>query len=96
MARPGVSEMFRVIEGGLGGVTIIKGPADGDDVRREAVRRLKVAGYDEALTRSFVTGKPLAEHLKYLKLQMDFAAAVLMKLSPVPADFRDDRYWPAG
>ena len=50
-------EMFRVIEGGLGGATIVKGPADAEDVRREAARRLKVAGYDDAQTRSFVAGR---------------------------------------
>jgi hypothetical protein len=86
--------MFRVIEGGLGGATIVKGPADAEDVRREAARRLRVAGYDDAATRSFVTGRPLPDGLKYLKLQMEFSAAALAKLSPVPADFRDDRYWP--
>ena len=88
--------MFRVIEGGLGGATIVKGPADAEDVRREAARRLKVAGYDDAQTRSFVAGRPVPAGLKYLKLQMDFAAAALVRMSPVPADFREDRYWPAG
>jgi hypothetical protein len=88
--------MFRVIDGGLGGATIVKGPADAEDVRREAARRLKLAGYDEAQTRSFVTGRPLPEGLKYLKLQMDFAAAALLKRTSVPADFRDQKYWPAG
>ena len=87
--------MFRVIEGGLGGATIVKGPADADDVRREAARRLKMAGYDEGQTRSFVTGRPLPDGLRYLKLQMDFAAAALLKMSPIPADFRDRKYWPA-
>lgn len=86
--------MFRVIEGGLGGATIVRGPADGEDVLREAARRLKAAGYDEAQTRAFVTGKPVPERLKYFRLQIDYAAAALRRRSPVPADFREDKYWP--
>jgi hypothetical protein len=87
--------MFRVIEGGLGGATIVSGPADAEDVRREAARRLKAAGYQEAVTRSFVTGRPLPDKLKYLKLKLDYAASTLMRTLPVPADFRSDKYWPA-
>lgn len=86
--------MFRVIEGGLGGATIVRGPTDGDDIRREAARRLKAAGYDDAVARGFVTGRALPERLKYLHLQMNYAAAALMRRSPIPADFRDDKYWP--
>lgn len=86
--------MFRVIEGGLGGATVIRGPADADDIAREAARRLRAAGYDEALTRSFATGRSVPEGLKYLKLQMDYARAALSRRSPTPSDFRDDKYWP--
>lgn len=87
--------MFRVIEGGLGGASIVRGPADAEDVRREAARRLKAAGYDEAQTRSFATGRPVPEGLKYFKLQIDYATAALQRHSPVPANYRDDKYWPA-
>ncbi len=86
--------MFRGIEGGLGGATVVRVPADTDDIAREAARRLKEAGYDEALARSFVTGRGIPEGLKYLKLQMDYARAALSRRSPTPADFRDDKYWP--
>lgn len=86
--------MFRVIEGGLGGATVIRGPADADDISREAARRLREAGYDEALTRSFATGRSVPEGLKYLKLQIDFARAALARRSPTPSDYRDDKYWP--
>ena len=86
--------MFRVIEGGLGGATVIRGPADADDIAHEAARRLREAGYDEAVVRSFVTGRSIPESLKYLKLQMDYARAALARRSPTPSDFRDDKYWP--
>ena len=86
--------MFRVIEGGLGGATVIRGPADADDISREAARRLKAAGYDEAVARSFATGRGVPEGLKYLKLQTDYAKAALARRSPTPSDFRDDKYWP--
>ena len=47
--------MLRLIEGGLSDGPMARAPADGDAVRREAARRLREAGYDEAATRSFVT-----------------------------------------
>lgn len=86
--------MFRVIEGGLGGATVIHAPAGADDISREAARRLRDAGYDDALARSFVSGRAVPEGLKYLKLQMDQARAALSRRSPTPPDFRDDKYWP--
>ncbi len=86
--------MFRVIEGGLGGATVIRGPADTDDISREAARRLRDAGYEEALAKSFATGRSVPEGLKYLKLQMDYARAALSRRSPTPSDYRDDKYWP--
>jgi hypothetical protein len=85
--------MLRVIEGGLSEGPMASAPADGD-VRREAALRLREAGYDEAAARSFVTGRPMPEALRYLKLQIDFAAAALQRLNPVPSDFRDAKYWP--
>lgn len=87
--------MLRLIEGGLSDGPMARAPADGDAVRREAARRLREAGYDEAATRSFVTSRPMPEALKYLKLQIDFAAEALKRLDPVPPDFRDEKYWPA-
>ena len=86
--------MFRMIEGGLGGVTVIRGPADADDISREAARRLKAAGYDDAVVRSFSTGRSVPEGLKYLKLQIDYARVALARRSPTPSDYSDDKYWP--
>lgn len=87
--------MFRVIEGGLGGATVVRGPAGAEDIAREASRRLKAAGYDDAMARSFVTGCGIPEGLKYFKLQVDYAVAALTRRSPTPVDFRDDKYWPS-
>ncbi|RYE84863.1 MAG: hypothetical protein EOP19_10615 [Hyphomicrobiales bacterium] len=87
--------MFRVIEGGLGGATIVRGPTEADEVRREAARRLKAAGYDDAVAHSFATGHSVPDGLTYLHLQMAYAAAALMRRSPIPMDYRADKYWPA-
>lgn len=86
--------MFRVIEGGLGGATIVRGPTEANEVRQEAARRLKAAGYDEAIARGFANGRGVSEGLKYLHLQMTYAASALMRRSHIPVDFRDDKYWP--
>lgn len=64
------------------------------DVRREAVRRIKAAGFDEAAVRSFMTGRAMPDELRYFKLQVEFAGEALARLTPIPADFRSDRYWP--
>jgi hypothetical protein len=80
-----------VIEGGrrTGGVPIVQ------DVRREAARRIKAAGYDQAAVQAFMSGRAVPDWLKYFKLQVEFAGDALARLSPIPADFRSDRYWPA-
>jgi hypothetical protein len=46
--------------------------------------------------REFATGVPMLASLKYLSLQIDFAAETLSRLDPIPEDFRSDGYWPAG
>lgn len=82
---------LRVIEGGrhAGGVPTA------EDVRREAARRIRAAGFDEAAVREFMTGQPMPDWLKYFKLKVEFAGEALSRLKPIPADFRSDRYWPA-
>lgn len=80
-----------VIEGGrqAGGV-----PTP-EDVRREAARRIKAAGFEEAAVREFMTGRPMPDALRYFKLKVEFASEALARLLPIPSDFRADRYWPA-
>ncbi len=94
--------MFKVIEGGRGqAAQMVERPEeDGrpsrDDVRREAARRLNESGYHPSRIREFATGVPMLASLKYLSLQIDFAAESLSRLDPIPEDFRADGYWPAG
>ncbi|NEJ23202.1 hypothetical protein GR247_23915 [Rhizobium leguminosarum] len=94
--------MFKVIEGGRGQAMQMDdrseeglGPSK-DDVRREAARRLSASGYHLSRIREFATGVPMLTSLKYLSLQIDFAAETLSRLDPIPEDFRADGYWPAG
>lgn len=91
---------FYVIEGGLGEAAG-KNRADNDtlrpsmhDVKTEAARRIKDSGYEEWRVREFVTGAPMPSALKYLCMQIEFAAEALSRLSPIPHDFRADTYWP--
>lgn len=65
-----------------------------EDVQYEARRRLKLLKLDEWRVREFVTGTPMPDHVKHLALQIDFAAEALARLSPIPADYADDVYWP--
>ncbi|MEZ2131737.1 MULTISPECIES: hypothetical protein [unclassified Sinorhizobium] len=91
---------FYVIEGGLSEAAS-KNDANGDalspsmhDVKTEAARRIKDSGYEEWRVREFVTGAPIPSALKYLRMQIEFAAEALTRLSPIPHDFRADAYWP--
>ncbi len=92
---------LRVIDGGLSrvGESVAgwgedRGPTV-DDVRREAARRLSRSGYDRLRSKELATGAPMPATLKYLRMQIDFAAEALSQLAPIPADFRSDDYWPA-
>jgi hypothetical protein len=98
----GGMRMFKVIEGGRGQAAQMDdrseeglGPSK-DDVRREAGRRLSASGYHLSRIREFATGVPMLTSLKYLSLQIDFAAETLSRLDPIPEDFHADGYWPAG
>jgi len=37
---------------------------------------------------------PMPAVLKYLAMQIDFAAEAISRLDPIPADYRSDLYWP--
>ncbi len=67
-----------------------------EDVRKEAARRIDESGYHLSRIREFATGAPMPAALRYLRMQIDFAAEALVRLDPIPADFRSDSYWPAG
>jgi hypothetical protein len=65
-----------------------------EDVEAEARRRMREGRVSEWRTREFITGTPMPSDVKYLELQIDFAARAICKLSPIPADYADDLYWP--
>lgn len=67
---------------------------DATAVHAEAHRRKGVAGLDEWQVREYVTGTPIPADLRNLCLQIDYAAQAISRLSPIPADFADDIYWP--
>jgi hypothetical protein len=84
---------FRVIEGGraTANAAAVVGEAA---VRAEAVRRLRESGCEAQQMRAMMTGSPLPPAVRYLQLQIEYAAAALSSLPAVPPDFRSDRYWP--
>ncbi len=69
-------------------------PIRPEDVEAEAARRMRDGRVNEWRVREFVTGHPMPPDIKYLELQINFAARAICKLSPIPADFADDLYWP--
>jgi len=90
---------LRVIEGGLGAAEQHDREAesrrpDREDVRREAARRLGASGYNRSRVMEFAAGVPMPAVLKYLAMQIDFAAEAISRLDPIPADYRSDLYWP--
>lgn len=91
---------FAVIEGGLGQAgaeasgSFRRQALDVEDIEAEARRRLKAIKLDEWRTREFVSGYPMPADIKHLALQIEFAAQALARLSPIPADFDSDVYWP--
>jgi NAD(P)H-hydrate repair Nnr-like enzyme with NAD(P)H-hydrate epimerase domain len=64
------------------------------DVMAEAARRIEASGYEDWRVREFVTGASMPSALKYLRMQIEFVAEALLRLDPIPADFRSDTYWP--
>lgn len=87
--------MLNVIAGGWEeGQRPMSRPARVEDIEAEARRRLRAIGIDEWRMREFVTGRPMPADICHLELQINFAAQALSRLSPIPADYAADVYWP--
>lgn len=67
---------------------------DSIEVENEARRRKGLLKLDEWQLRQYVTDRPVPEHIVQMCRQIDLAAAALARLSPIPADYTDDLYWP--
>ncbi|VDS06808.1 hypothetical protein DEVEQU_03973 [Devosia equisanguinis] len=65
-----------------------------EDIELEAWRRKAALGIDEWRMREYVTGVPVPDRIDHYCQQIEFAAQALMRLSPIPSDFRNDVYWP--
>ena len=65
-----------------------------EQVHAEARRRFRALKLDEWRVREFVTGTPMPANIRHQSLQIEFAAQAISRLSPIPADFADDIYWP--
>lgn len=84
-----------MIEGGRAPAECDIGQPDVTAVRAEASRRLRESGCERARLRALLGGQPMPPSIRYLQLQIAFAADALTTLSVIPADFRHDRYWPS-
>lgn len=91
----GMQVGLRVIEGGRGAAESVAGQPDMAAVRAEAALRQRVSGCETARVRALLCGQPMPQAIRYLQLQIEFAADALATLAVIPADFRHDRYWPA-
>ncbi len=90
---------LKVIEGGLSTVRERDDGAESgwpnrEDVRREAKRRLGASGYHQSRAMEHAAGVPMPSSLRYLAMQIEFAAEALCRLDRIPADFHSDLYWP--
>lgn len=65
-----------------------------EDVEAEARRRLRYLKLDQWRTREFITGRSMPEVIQHLAQQIDLASRAISRMSPIPADFYDDVYWP--
>jgi len=65
-----------------------------EDVEAEARRRLRAIGIDEWRMREFVSGLPMPADIRHFEQQIELAAQALSRLSPIPADYAADIYWP--
>lgn len=83
-----------VIEGGAAERRQDAGAVRVEDVQAEAARRRRSIGFEEWRVHEFVTGRPMPSEIKYLELQITYAADALSRLSPIPSDFDSDVYWP--
>lgn len=88
---------FMVIRGGLAeqdASAATAGEPRPEDVASEARRRVRAAGFDSHHARYLATGVPVPATVRYLVLQINYAAEALAGLKPIPTDFRADIYWP--
>jgi len=91
---------FTVIEGGLSVIEAARALVEGSagptraDVQAEGARRVKALGSDEVRTREFATGRTMPAQSRYLRMQIEFVVEALCRMDRIPADFRDNRYWP--
>ncbi|MGI2032347.1 hypothetical protein ACRQ1B_08135 [Rhizobium panacihumi] len=88
-----------VIEGGRsnkaeGEADHLIGPTP-EDVRKEAERRIHASGYDAWRIRELATGAPMPIEIRYLRMQIEYAAQAIARFVKIPADFSSDGYWPA-
>lgn len=66
-----------------------------DDVRKEAERRIHASGYDDWRVRELATGASMPIEIRYLRMQIEYAAQAIARFVNIPADFASDNYWPA-
>ena len=89
---------FRVIEGGLAANGWVNGDnaaqVDVAQVRREGARRLRDSGFDRLEARRRITGIAVPRSVDHFRMQIEFVVGALSRLDPIPADFRNDCYWP--
>jgi hypothetical protein len=90
-----------VIEGGggEGGAALLEripARSNAAAVHAEARRRIHLCGYDAWRVREFATDAAMPKAIRYLQMQITFAAEALVRLEPIPDDFRADAYWPVG
>ncbi|MGF9562047.1 hypothetical protein [Neorhizobium sp. JUb45] len=90
---------FMVIEGGKGRFAANEagraGRPTSEDVRKEAERRIHASGYDDWRVRELATGTPMPIEIRYLRMQIEYAAQAIARFVKIPADFASDNYWPA-
>lgn len=89
--------VFTVIEGGAvrdQSAAAIDARPSRSDVEREATRRLMAINYQMWERREAVAGMPIPREVRYLAMQVRFAAQAIAALERIPPDFRSDCYWP--
>ena len=65
-----------------------------EDVQREANRRRRLLRLDEHRVQEFVTGHPMPHAIVETARHIEYAAQALCRLTPIPADYDNDVYWP--
>ncbi|OLP53478.1 hypothetical protein BJF92_00775 [Rhizobium rhizosphaerae] len=75
-------------------------PSDGlvpslSDLHAEMARRLAPLNMARWDARLKATGLPVPRHIDRKRREIEFVAQALGRLAAIPADYRDDLYWPA-